>query len=97
MANQRHNFRIRILKGWFQNKWNRAEDSRYLTRRLQAFYNFVRLFVHMCDFESSFLSTTVLEAIKKQIMDEATGGVPDYTKYSSGAGHALLHKSLGCI
>ena len=45
-------------------------------RRILEYY-----FLQLCGFESTVLSTTVLDAIKKQIMDEAAGGVPDYTKY----------------
>jgi wobble nucleotide-excising tRNase len=45
-------------------------------RRILEYY-----FLQLCGFDSSFLSSTVLSAIKKQIMDEAAGGVPDYTKY----------------
>lgn len=45
-------------------------------RRILEYY-----FLQLCGFESTFFSTTVLDAIKKQIMDEAAGGVPDYTKY----------------
>lgn len=45
-------------------------------RRILEYY-----FLQLCGFESTVLSNMVLDAIKKQIMDEAAGGDPDYTKY----------------
>ena len=45
-------------------------------RRILKYY-----FLQLCVFDSSFFSTTLLNVIKKQIMDEVACGVPDYTKY----------------
>lgn len=45
-------------------------------RRILEYY-----FLQLCDFESTVLSTTVLDMIKKQIMDDPARGVLDYMKY----------------
>jgi wobble nucleotide-excising tRNase len=45
-------------------------------RRILEYY-----FIQLCAVDNNVLSTTVLEAVKKKINEEAGGGVPDYTKY----------------
>jgi wobble nucleotide-excising tRNase len=45
-------------------------------RRILEYY-----FIQLCAVDNNVLSTTVLDAVKKKITDDAAGGVPDYTKY----------------
>ncbi len=45
-------------------------------RRILEYY-----FIQLCAVDNNVLSTTVLEAVKKKITEDAGGGVPDYTKY----------------
>ena len=45
-------------------------------RRILEYY-----FIQLCGVDNNVLSTTVLDAVKKKITDDAAGGVPDYTKY----------------
>ena len=38
-------------------------------------------FLQLCGYDSSLMSTKVLDAVKKKIDDDSGGAVPDYTKY----------------
>jgi wobble nucleotide-excising tRNase len=45
-------------------------------RRILEYY-----FIQLCAIDNDVLSKTVLDAIREQVKNETTGGVPDYTKY----------------
>ena len=67
-------------------------------RRILEYY-----FIQLCAVDNNVLSTTVLEAVKKKITEDAGGGVPDYTKYHlaqamlSLTSTGRMHLMMACI